>query len=115
MIQTAKRIANVEEYYFSRKLAEVRGLDSADLRVINLGIGSPDMAPSPSTVDALMTSAKNPANHGYQNYKGIPLLRKGIAELYQRIYNVTLDPESMILPFDGVERRYHAYFDGFRR
>ena len=29
MIQTAKRISNVEEYYFSRKLAEVRGLDSA--------------------------------------------------------------------------------------
>src|SRR5688572_22284942 len=101
MIQTAKRIANVEEYYFSRKLAEVRGLDSADLRVINLGIGSPDMAPSPSTVDALMASAKNPANHGYQNYKGIPLLRKGIAELYQRIYNVTLDPETMILPLMG--------------
>src|SRR5688572_28710662 len=101
MIQTAKRIANVEEYYFSRKLAEVRGLDSADLRVINLGIGSPDMAPSSSTVDALIVSAKNPANHGYQNYKGIPLLRKGIAELYQRIYSVTLDPESMILPLMG--------------
>src|SRR5688572_7505987 len=101
MIQTAKRIANVEEYYFSRKLAEVRGLDSPELRVINLGIGSPDMAPSSSTVDALMVSAKNPANHGYQNYKGIPLLRKGIAELYQRIYNVTLDAETMILPLMG--------------
>ena len=101
MIQTAKRIANVEEYYFSRKLAEVRGLDSAELRVINLGIGSPDMAPSTATVDALITSAKNPANHGYQNYKGVPLLRKGIAELYQRIYRVPLDSESMILPLMG--------------
>ena len=101
MIQTAKRIANVEEYYFSRKLAEVRGLDSPELRVINLGIGSPDMAPSSSTVDALMVSAKNPANHGYQNYKGIALLRRGIAELYQRIYNVTLDAETMILPLMG--------------
>jgi LL-diaminopimelate aminotransferase len=50
MIQTAKRIANVEEYYFSRKLAEVRSLDSPELRVINLGIGSPDQAPDPSTL-----------------------------------------------------------------
>ncbi len=58
MIKTAKRIANVEEYYFSRKLAEVRGLDSPELRVINLGIGSPDQAPSPSTIDALMVRQK---------------------------------------------------------
>ena len=101
MIQTAKRIANVEEYYFSRKLAEVRSLDSAELRVINLGIGSPDQAPAPATIDALIASAKNPANHGYQNYKGIPQLRKGIAELYQRMYGVTLEPESMILPLMG--------------
>jgi len=101
MIQTAKRIANVEEYYFSRKLAEVRSLDSAELRVINLGIGSPDQAPSVETVDALVTSAKNPANHGYQNYKGIPQLRKGVADFYKRVYNVSIDPENMILPLMG--------------
>ena len=101
MIQTAKRIANVEEYYFSRKLAEVRSLDSPELRVINLGIGSPDQAPSTETVDALIASAKNPANHGYQNYKGIPQLRKGVADFYKRIYNVSIDPENMILPLMG--------------
>jgi LL-diaminopimelate aminotransferase len=101
MIKTAKRIANVEEYYFSRKLAEVRGLDTPELRVINLGIGSPDQAPSSSTIEALTVSAKNPANHGYQNYKGIPQLRKGIADLYQKIYGVSIDPESMILPLMG--------------
>ena len=101
MISTAKRISNVEEYYFSRKLAEVRSLDSPELRVINLGIGSPDQAPSSSTVDALISSAKNPANHGYQNYKGIPQLRKSIASFYQSVYGVSLDPESMILPLMG--------------
>ena len=101
MIKTAKRIANVEEYYFSRKLAEVRGLDTPELRVINLGIGSPDQAPSSSTIDALTVSARNPGNHGYQNYKGIPQLRKGIADLYQKIYGVSIDPESMILPLMG--------------
>jgi LL-diaminopimelate aminotransferase len=101
MIQTAERIANVEEYYFSRKLAEVRSLDSPDLRVINLGIGSPDQAPAPSTIEALIASAKNPANHGYQNYKGIPPLRQSIAEFYERIYRVKVDPESMVLPLIG--------------
>lgn len=101
MIQTAKRIQAVEEYYFSKKLAEVRSLDSPEHRVINLGIGSPDMAPAPSAINALIESANNPANHGYQNYKGIPQLRKGIADFYKRIYNVTLDAENMILPLMG--------------
>jgi LL-diaminopimelate aminotransferase len=100
-INTARRISNVEEYYFSRKLAEVRALDSADLRVINLGIGSPDMAPSSNAIDALIASARNPANHGYQSYKGIPAFRKAIADFYASTYNVKLDTESMILPLMG--------------
>lgn len=101
MIQTANRIANVEEYYFSRKLAEVRSLDTPELRVINLGIGSPDQAPSPGTIQALVNSAGNPANHGYQSYKGIPQFRKAIADFYKKIYNVSLDAETMLLPLMG--------------
>ncbi len=100
-IKTANRIANVEEYYFSKKLAEVRSLDTPEWRIINLGIGSPDLAPSSATVDALMKSAQNPANHGYQNYKGIPSLRQAIAQFYNNTYQVVLDPESMILPLMG--------------
>lgn len=101
MIKSANRISNVEEYYFSRKLAEVRGLDTPEFRVINLGIGSPDQAPSAATIDALAVSAKNPSNHGYQNYKGIPALRKGISDFYRRTYGVEVDPETMILPLMG--------------
>jgi LL-diaminopimelate aminotransferase len=101
MIKTANRISNVEEYYFSRKLTEVRSLDAPEFRVINLGIGSPDQAPSSDTVEALITSARNPANHGYQNYKGVPALRQGIAGFYKKIYSVAVDPESMILPLMG--------------
>jgi aspartate/methionine/tyrosine aminotransferase len=101
MIQTANRIANVEEYYFSRKLVEVRSLDTPELRVINLGIGSPDQAPSAVAIEALNKSAQNPANHGYQSYKGIPAFRKAIADFYKNIYNVDLNTETMILPLMG--------------
>ena len=101
MIQTAKRIASVEEYYFSRKLAEVRALDTPEHRVINLGIGSPDQAPSINAIDALIASAKNPANHGYQNYKGIPQFRQAIGDFYKNVYGVKLDTETSILPLMG--------------
>jgi LL-diaminopimelate aminotransferase len=101
MIETANRILNVQEYYFSKKLAEVRSLDRPALPVINLGIGSPDLAPSSATVEALIQSAQNPDHHGYQSYKGILSLRQAIAGFYEKVYRVSLDPESMILPLMG--------------
>ncbi len=101
MIETANRIKNVEEYYFSKKLAEVRSIDTPEWRVINLGIGSPDQMPAANAINALIASAKNPANHGYQNYKGIPQLRKGIADFYQNTYGVKLNTETEILPLMG--------------
>jgi LL-diaminopimelate aminotransferase len=100
-IQTANRIANVEEYYFSKKLAEVRSLDTPELRVINLGIGSPDLSPSQTAIDMLTQSANNSANHGYQNYKGIPALREAIRDFYKSTYNVSLNAEQNILPLMG--------------
>lgn len=101
MIQPAKRIENVEEYYFSKKLAEVRTLDRPGRPVINLGIGSPDLAPSAQTIQALTRSAGEPHHHGYQSYKGIPALRKAIAGWYQSTYKAALDPESEVLPLMG--------------
>ncbi len=100
-VNTANRIANIEEYYFSKKLTEVRGLDLPELRVINLGIGSPDQAPSAETISALTNTAQQPGSHGYQSYKGIPELRKSIADFYTNIYQVNLNPETDILPLMG--------------
>jgi len=101
MVEFANRIKNVEEYYFSKKLAEVRSIDTPEWRIINLGIGSPDQMPAANTIDALVVSAKNPGNHGYQNYKGIPQLRKAIADFYVSTYGVALNIESEILPLMG--------------
>jgi LL-diaminopimelate aminotransferase len=82
-------------------LAEVRKLDSADFPVINLGIGSPDQAPSAETIEALASTARKTGSHGYQNYKGIPALRQSIVSFSERTYGTTLDPETMILPLMG--------------
>lgn len=76
-------------------------MDTPALRVINLGIGSPDLSPSTMTIDALVQSANNPANHGYQNYKGIPALREAIRDFYKSTYQVELNPDQNILPLMG--------------
>ncbi len=101
MIELAARIKDVEEYYFSKKLAEVRSLDTAEFPVINLGIGSPDLAPTKAAIDALTVTALKANSHGYQNYKGIPALREAIQKFYQTTYQVSLNTESEILPLMG--------------
>ena len=57
-IQPADRLANVSEYYFSRKLKEVAQMNAEGKNVISLGIGSPDMPPSEETVNVLCEQAK---------------------------------------------------------
>ena len=101
IIKQSKRLNDVQEYYFSQKLAQIRKMEAGGKRIINLGIGSPDMSPSENTVNALIQSAQNPKSHGYQSYKGIPELRKAIANFYNDIYNVPLDSETEILPLLG--------------
>ena len=59
-IQPANRLANVSEYYFSRKLKEVAQMNAEGKNVISLGIGSPDMPPSEETVQVLCEQAKRP-------------------------------------------------------
>ena len=53
MIQPAKRLGTVQEYYFSRKLREVRGLIADGKPIINMGIGSPDLQPPEKVIEAI--------------------------------------------------------------
>jgi LL-diaminopimelate aminotransferase len=101
IIAVSKRAGQAQEYYFSVKLAEVRQLIASGHDVINMGIGNPDQMPSEATIQALIQSAQQPNNHGYQSYKGIPAFRQAIAQWYNRIYGVSLDAETEILPLIG--------------
>jgi LL-diaminopimelate aminotransferase len=98
---TARRLDRVQEYYFSKKLREVRAMIASGKPVINMGIGSPDLPPPQEVVDALLNSMSHPTAHKYQSYQGIPALREAIADFYQKQYGVTLNPENEILPLLG--------------
>lgn len=101
MIKVADRIAEVKEYYFSKKLDEIRGMIAEGKPVINLGIGSPDLPPADEVAEELIKSASNASNHAYQSYRSILELRAAIADFYQSHYDVQLDPASEILPLLG--------------
>lgn len=101
MIEGAKRLQTVEEYYFSRKLREVALLKEQGKPIINLGIGSPDLEPPFRVIEALKESLLDANAHKYQSYQGLPKLRETIAHFYQENFDVTLSPLSEILPLMG--------------
>ena len=101
MIQPADRLTLVSEYYFSRKLKEVAALNAQGMDIISLAIGSPDMPPSPQTIDKLCEVAKQPDAHGYQPTMGTPELRQAMAGFYNRWYGVQLNPQTEVLPLIG--------------
>ena len=101
MIQTAERLKTVQEYYFSRKLREVRGLIAEGRPVINMGIGSPDLAPSSKVIDAVQNAILEDGAHQYQSYQGLPELRAAIASFYKNSFGVQADPATEILPLMG--------------
>ena len=101
MVQPAERLSLVQEYYFSRKLKEVAQLNAEGRDIISLAIGSPDMPPSPQTIDKLCEVARQPGAHGYQPTQGTAELRQAMTDFYRRWYGVDLDPAAEVLPLIG--------------
>ncbi|MBP6586139.1 MAG: aminotransferase class I/II-fold pyridoxal phosphate-dependent enzyme, partial [Flavobacterium sp.] len=101
MIELAKRLEIVEEYYFSSKLREVRQLASEGKPIINMGIGSPDLKPSQAVIDAVVLAMQEENAHQYQSYQGLPELRNAMADFYATNFEVALNSNTEILPLMG--------------
>ena len=101
MIEVANRLKNVEEYYFSQKLREVALLKAQGKPIINLGIGSPDLAPPFKATMLLRDSLDDEGANKYQSYQGLPELRDEIANFYKKHYKVNISGQTEVLPLLG--------------
>ncbi|MBT5289957.1 MAG: aminotransferase class I/II-fold pyridoxal phosphate-dependent enzyme [Flavobacterium sp.] len=101
MMKAAKRLDTVQEYYFSKKLREVRALSAQGKPIINMGIGSPDLQPPPAVIEAIQQAVLQEGAHKYQSYQGLPAFRQAVADFYQKNYQVVVNPENEILPLMG--------------
>jgi alanine-synthesizing transaminase len=89
-----RRIDALPPYAFAEIDALKMQARRADIDVIDLGFGNPDI-PSPDVaVDKLAEAARNPRNHRYSATRGVPRLRLAITDLYRRRFGVQLDPET---------------------
>jgi LL-diaminopimelate aminotransferase len=102
-MEKSERLKELPPYLFAeidrlKEEAKSKGLD-----IINLGIGDPDQ-PTPSYIIAeLEKAARDPRNHRYADYEGLPELRKAISSWYRERFGVELNPEDEVLPLIGAK------------
>ncbi len=78
----------------------------AGVDVIDLGFGNPDI-PSPEiAVEKLAEAAHNTRNHRYSASRGIPKLRQAVTDLYQRRFDVQLDPDTEVISTIGAKEGF---------
>jgi len=78
--------------------------------VINLGLGDPDVTPPQHLLDALRDAVSEPHHHHYPSFYSIRPLRTAIADWYRRRFNVSLDPDTEVIPLLGSsEGLFHIH------
>ena len=101
MFQSAQRMQYFQEHFFASLNARLADLRSGDADIIRLDEGAPDLPPAPHIIETLARAAGRPDAHSYQPQRGFAELRQAWAEMYQRVYGVTVDPELEVLPLLG--------------
>jgi LL-diaminopimelate aminotransferase len=101
MIAPSNRLNSVKEYYFSKKLREIKDMENNGKAIINIAIGSPDLEPPKEIITTLKKAALLPQANKYQSYQGLLELRTAMATFYKTNFNVSLDPNSEVLPLMG--------------
>jgi len=97
----ASRMSNLPPYLFARidemKAEQLKkGVD-----IIDLGVGDPDLPTPQHIVASLCEAARNPENHHYPSYAGMPAYRKAVADWYTTRFGVSLDPGNEVIALMG--------------
>lgn len=101
MIEAATRMQTLKTQFFAGLAARIAALEAQGIKVIRLDVGSPDLPPSPSILEALYRSANRPDTHGYQPHFGSQALLNAWAQMYRNAYGVEVDPKTEIVPLLG--------------
>lgn len=97
----ADRLNLLPRYLF----AELDRLKSEQIakgyKIIDLGVGDPDLPTSKEIVEELKRAAEDPSNHIYPSYSGMDKFREVAAEWFYKRFGVKLDHKIQMLSLIG--------------
>ncbi len=89
-------LQSLPDQFFAALMARAEARKRAGHDVINLGQGNPDVPTPEALVDQLAQSAKMPSLQRYTPFRGLPELKRKVAEWYLRRFGVSMDPERQV-------------------
>ena len=98
-----RRVNNLPPYVFAQVNQLKLEARRAGEDIVDLGFGNPDIPSAPFVVDKLVEAARSGRNHRYSSSRGLPNLRKAVADRYRRRFGVELDPEREIINTIGAK------------
>jgi L-glutamine---4-(methylsulfanyl)-2-oxobutanoate aminotransferase len=99
-----QRLERLPRQYFAdllRRVAEAAAAEGEP--VVDLGRGNPEVGPPPHVIERLAETAWEDRAHGYPPFRGLPELRRAIAERYGSLYGVELDPDREVSIVPGTK------------
>jgi len=97
----ASRMDDLPPYLFARIDEMKAEQQKKGTDIIDLGVGDPDLPTPPHIVEALCRAARDPANHHYPSYAGMPAYKEAVAGWYKKRFGVTLDAGKEVLALMG--------------
>ena len=111
----ASRMDNLPPYLFARIDEMKAEQQRKGVDIIDLGVGDPDLPTPPHIVEALCRAARDPANHHYPSYAGMPAYKEAVAGWYKKRFGVRLDAGKEVLALmgskDGIAHIAEAFIN----
>jgi len=98
-----RRVGDLPPYIFAHVNQLKLEARRAGEDIIDLGFGNPDIPSPPAVVEKLAEAAKVGRNHRYSASRGLPNLRRAVADRYRRRFGVELDPETEVISTIGAK------------
>jgi alanine-synthesizing transaminase len=100
------RIRRLPPYVFEEVNRLKAKLRAEGTDIIDFGMGNPDMPTPKHIVDKLVETARDPKSGRYSASKGIPGLRKAMANYYGRRFGVKLNPDTEVISTLGSKEGF---------
>jgi LL-diaminopimelate aminotransferase len=102
-MRPSERLNRIPPYLFAELERKIAAKQAAGVDVISLGIGDPDRPTPPLIVEAMQEAVTEPETHRYPSNRGRGDFRRALSDFYARRFDVTLDPDSEIIPAIGAK------------
>jgi LL-diaminopimelate aminotransferase len=102
-MRPSDRLNRIPPYLFAELERKIAAKRAAGVDVISLGIGDPDRPTPALIVEAMQEAVTEPETHRYPSNRGRHDFRQALSDFYARRFDVTLDPDSEIIPAIGAK------------